>query len=114
MLPNAPLTDLFTAQPPLNAGLIAPPNPLDTALNLNLSSSSGPMSAGRPEPIALPASPISRVPLSILARFGLTDRTPRPITPVLPPNVEVIGLPRAVPTPTSTIAASPIAVPPIV
>jgi hypothetical protein len=119
MLPNAPLTDLLTAQPPLNAGLVTPPNPLDVALNPSLSSSNA-----IAEPIVPTLSPISRVPLSILARFGLTDPNPRPIAPGFPPNWQVVGLPRAVPTPTPAVAASPIvartvptpiaAVPPIV
>jgi hypothetical protein len=108
MLPNsfptAPLADALTTQPLLNAGLVTPPNPLDITLNPSLSRSSGPIGT----PITAPLSPIARVPLSILARFGLTDPNPRPtITPVLPPNVQVIGLPRVVPTPT-------VAVPPIV
>jgi hypothetical protein len=116
MLPNAPLTDLLTAQPPSNAGLVTPPNPLDVALNPSLSSSSA-----IAEPIVPTLSPISRVPLSILARFGLTDPNPRPIAPGFPPNWQVVGLPRA---PTPAVAASPIvaraiptpiaAVPPIV
>ncbi len=101
MLPNAPLTDLFTTPPPLDAGLVTPPNPLDVALNPNLSSSST-----IAEPIATPLSPISRVPLSILARFGLSDPNPRPIGPGFPPNWQVVGLPRAVPTPTPAVAAT--------
>jgi hypothetical protein len=93
MLPNPPLTDGLTTQLPLDAGLLTPPNPLDVPLNANLSGSSAIV-----EPIA--PSPITRVPLSILARFGLRDPNPRPIEPGFPPNWQVIGLPRAVPTPT--------------
>jgi hypothetical protein len=97
MLPNAPLTDLLTARLPLDAGLLTPPNPLDVALNLNLASSSAII-----DPIA--PSPITRVPLSILARFGLHDPNPRLIEPGFPPNWQVIGLPRAVPTPTAAVS----------
>jgi hypothetical protein len=103
MLTNTPLPDLLAAPLPLDAGLVTPPNPLDVALNPNPSSSST---------IAPPPSPIGRVPLNILARFGLNDPHPRPIAPGLPPNWQVIGLPRAVPTP--TVAMPTVAVPTVV
>ncbi len=105
MLPNAPLTDLLSQPLALDAGLFTPPNPLDVALSSNLNRSS----AAIVDSIA--PSPITRVPLSILARFGLRDPNPRPIEPGFPPNWQVIGLPRAEPTPTAalTIRAVPTA-----
>jgi hypothetical protein len=119
MLPNAPLTELLSTPLPLDAGLLAPPNPLDVALSSDLSRSAAivdPMTSGQSQTIV--PSPITRVPLSILARFGLSDPNPRPIEPSFPPNWHVIGLPRAVPTPTAASArrAAPTptaAIPPI-
>jgi hypothetical protein len=105
MLPNAPLTDLLTAPLTLDAGLLTPPNPLDVGLSSDLSRSAmivDPMTSGQSQTIV--SSPITRVPLSVLARFGLHDPNPRPIEPGFPPNWQVIGLPRAVPTPTAAVS----------